>query len=401
MKSKEFLSLLLIISLTWGCKKSEDKTLSSVFFRLYQADSSYQPGSAFQMPDNNFILYGFPPEDDKRPPIIIKTDPQGNIIWKKPLTPAFHYCTIKLTASGIIAVGVPKAISTEINVCELDFNGEIVNPKSYQVSLKSGPLMTPKFEDDDAGNLLIAGMTSSNDPLPFIYDTGNGVYKVFDFADGNSYLTKGLYVSDSGIIMTGSSFHNSASDPTPIETFCMRLDNDFNEVWSKVFTNPSGSVTTSCGTINGTADSIVLFGVEAVTATPNNTVADVPGILYSKALDFSGNPGDSILYRNYQRLGHFADIAKTNDKGYVLAATTNELSDTHIVTSYQIYLLKLDSTFHEQWHTEYNTFKPFTACSVCQTNDGGYLISGYELSEVFHNTMCLIKTDAKGNIVAK
>ncbi|HYV93855.1 MAG TPA: hypothetical protein VE978_18910 [Chitinophagales bacterium] len=414
MKLTHFMLLLLLVSaFTGGCKKENVSGSSTVFVKLFQSDTSYQTGGAFQLPDGNYIIYGFPPEDNRDSPIIIKVDPHGSIIWKKRLPGDFHYCTVKPDPSSpntLIAVGTAEnsTPNSTIQVCKIDLLRNISLPKAYPVlHLKSGPLLPPKFEVDPlTGELFVAGTIDDNGHVfPFVLDVSPdgtvATYHQFDSLIDSSLMTRGFCRDLDGFTITGSTYIGAIAASSDAVSFCLRLKTNFETNWSKIFTNPAGSIS-STG-ISETNSTIILYGSQATVATQNSEVTDLPGILYSHQIGLSGTPEKEDIYATSENLAHAAAMSNTSD-GFILAATTNALSDLHLVTGTYIYLLKLrfdgEGSLVEQWHQQFNGFNAFTAVSVVQASDGGYLVSGYEHSSTFHYTMILIKTDVNGNIIS-
>jgi len=88
------------------------------------------------------------------------------------------------------------------------------------------------------------------------------------------------------------------------------------------------------------------------------------------------------------------DIVRTNDRGYIIAGTTESFSSSHV------YLVKLDSTGGIQWTKHYGGAVYDVVSSVRQTADGGYIISGatFSFNSQPYGDMFLIKTDVAGNI---
>jgi hypothetical protein len=101
-------------------------------------------------------------------------------------------------------------------------------------------------------------------------------------------------------------------------------------------------------------------------------------------------------------------IISTSDGGYAVFGYTNSVDgdildkDTN-VNDY--WLLKLDAEGNLQWNKTYGGSKDDKGQSIAQTNDGGYVLTGYAMSddgdgsnnEGFHDNW-ILKLDASGNI---
>ena len=101
-------------------------------------------------------------------------------------------------------------------------------------------------------------------------------------------------------------------------------------------------------------------------------------------------------------------IIATTDGGYAILGYTNSidgdiLDKTMAVNDY--WLLKLDADGILQWNKTYGGSKDDIGQSVAQTKDGGYILTGYAMSddgdgsnnEGFHDNW-ILKLDASGNI---
>jgi len=90
----------------------------------------------------------------------------------------------------------------------------------------------------------------------------------------------------------------------------------------------------------------------------------------------------------------YAYIAEqTNDDGYIIAGST--YSST---TEFDIFLVKADSSGNMQWSKTYGGLLDEEAYAVQQTNDTGYIITGFSDSLSDNRDIWLIKTDSSGNI---
>jgi len=87
-------------------------------------------------------------------------------------------------------------------------------------------------------------------------------------------------------------------------------------------------------------------------------------------------------------------IQQTNDGGYVVAGYTSSFG----AGSYDVYVLKLDTSGKEVWSKTFGGSSDDLAWSIQQTNDGGYIVAGYTSSfGVGNYDVYIIKMDANGN----
>ena len=86
---------------------------------------------------------------------------------------------------------------------------------------------------------------------------------------------------------------------------------------------------------------------------------------------------------------------QTNDGGYIVTGYTNRSPN-----GIQAYLIKTDSFGDTLWTRNYGGSGWEMGISVCQTSDGGYIIGGYTSSYGAGNDdFYLIKTDAQGDTI--
>ena len=84
-------------------------------------------------------------------------------------------------------------------------------------------------------------------------------------------------------------------------------------------------------------------------------------------------------------------IEQTKDGGYIAAGSTNSFGAGHM----DIWVLKLENNGNIQWQKAIGTADEDVAYSIIQTDDGGYLISGYTYISGFSYVL-LLKFDGAG-----
>jgi len=203
---------------------------------------------------------------------------------------------------------------------------------------------------------------------------------------GGSSYDEGYAVqqtNDGGYIITGASLSFGAGD---WDVWLIKTDSNGNEEWNSTFggtsydrgysvqqTNEGGYIITGCTHSFGNGE----FDVWLI-KTDSNGNEEWNSTFGGISVDW----GYSIL--------------KLVDGGYIIAGYT----DSYGAGNSDVWLIKADSNGNEEWNSTFGGISYDKGFSGRQTDDGGYIITGYTVSYNLDGTGCdvwLIKTDSNGN----
>ena len=229
---------------------------------------------------------------------------------------------------------------------------------SVQPTSDGGYITTGATGDNTAVWLIKAGAAGDRIWDKTFFGTG--------WAEGRSVQQ----TSDGGYVITGTK--GTAG------IWLIRTDPDGNKVWDKTFgagegysvqqTSDGGYVIAGCA-----------FGNACLIKTDGN--------------------GDQVWNRTF---GGGSDdgaysVQQTRDDGYIITGYTRSYG----AGGADLWLIKADTSGNVVWDTTFGGTGDDGGCSVQQTNDGTYIITGYtySYSGISHYSIWLIETDRSGNKV--
>ena len=107
--------------------------------------------------------------------------------------------------------------------------------------------------------------------------------------------------------------------------------------------------------------------------------------------DINGNTEWAKIFSiNGEQRGH--SVQQTLDGGYIVAG----FSDDFEGDDQDVFLVKTNSQGDIVWTRTFGDIDDDQAYSVQQTNDGGYIVTGYKGDDI-NGSVYLIKTDVNGN----
>ena len=201
--------------------------------------------------------------------------------------------------------------------------------------------------------------------------------------NGRDYGESVQQTQDGGYIITGGTSYETTLSS---DLWLIKTDGNGNELWTKTF---GGSETSNHGySVRQTTDGgYVISGYTVVNVS--DYILDVCLI----KTDGNGNELWSKTFGGPEDDGGNS-VQQTQDGGYIITGITNSSSGNEYM-----YLIKTDSNGNELWSNTFGGIGGGTGESVQQTQDGGYIITGYTWIED-EQYLYLIKTDDQGNITS-
>jgi hypothetical protein len=223
---------------------------------------------------------------------------------------------------------------------------------------------------------------------------------------GNDFGTAIIKSNDGGLIMVGSASSKDGDVTNNLgqsDYWVVKLKSDGTMQWQKSF---GGSYAEGAYSVANTFDGGFI----------------VAGNSASNDIDVSGNHGgfdywiikiDSIGNMQWQKClgGIYSDYVKsiiqTFDSGYIVTGIGGENSGdiTNNHGGYDYWVAKLDNEGNLKWENSYGGSKDEEPSSIIQTNDGGFVISGYAFSndgDLNNNKggsdVWIVKTDSVGDL---
>lgn len=338
------------------------------------------------LPDGNFLLLGASQSSNgdiagNHGPAptydicLIKSDPAGNVLWKKSYGGIWEEDAAKILPTadgGFIFVGSSASNDGDVSghhgnasigdvwVVKLDASGNIMWQKSYGGSLEDQGSDILEI----AGGYIISAVTSSTD---------------------------------------GDVSGNHGND----DLWVIKIDIAGNLLWQKCY---GGSKNEGSGTINATID-----GAFLLTSTTNSKDGDVSGtpIGFNDAWILKISTSGAIIWDKCvggNKSDVISKVITNNDGSYFLAAYTSsdDLPGAYrneLVYEGDGWVVLLDKNGKLLWQKAFGGTKNDAITDAIKTADGGYLLVGETYSangivcqKHLVNDMWLVKMDNAGNI---
>lgn len=247
--------------------------------------------------------------------------------------------------------------------------------------LEDGGLSVQQTED---GGYIVTGYTKSfgmGDYDVYLIKTNSSGNMIWNKTFGGPDSDMGFSVQqcdDGGFIIAGGTHSFGAGES---DVYLIRTDPYGNEIWNKTFGGTKGDagrfvqITSDGGYI--ISGSSQLSGEHSGDFLLIRTDADGK-LLWKKTYDGSGRD-----------LGRC--VQQTYDEGFIITGIIDSLG-----VGKGVYLFKTDNMGNEMWNTTFGGSDVDGGWFVQQTDDGGYLVTGYTKSFGAGYQVYLIKTDSGG-----
>jgi hypothetical protein len=353
-------------------------------------NASGSPYSMIKTIDNNYVIAGksVRPNGNKFQFIVLKTDYEGNVIWKYfydyELGDDWIFTIKESNDGGYLLVGGPF-------VLKLDINGNVSWDKridSY-VDLSYAHLSTigqlKSVQEDSNGNIYVVGGRGSEHPdikqqgvLTKLDNTGNIIWeKIYEPSRRNFFNDIILNNSDNLIVLgsTETSGATTQSDEQ-IDFWVLTLDLEGNIIWESTFGDEKYDIPN-----------------QIIATSDNNFVA----VGYGASIFKISNSGELIWSNTeHSAFDPTFSVSETNDNGFVTTGKYDFGDYGGLGIS------KYDSNGNLEWEkTIQEAFTYLIGYSILTEEDGGFRIAGTSFQNYYYGEerpyLLVYKTNPNGD----
>ncbi len=401
IKSTAFQSLLAMALVVMFAFSASAQSTVAGWERVYTfpGEQLAEAKDVVQTHDEGFVMIS---QDNSNRFRIIKTDPDGAIIWEKrygglPLGDMNGRKIIQTEDGGYAVLANCLSCGTmdgtqNIIVFRLDRYGESIWETVFGLALTDIDTGVSLKQTNDGG-FIIGGvaLTIENAEQAYFKKLDANGADVFEVAYGNASreFIHDIEETEDGFVATGS--QTIAGDA---DLYLIKLNTVGDSLWSVAYGNGSrneGRGITFTYDENEEVTGYIAAGFTATLSNGDN--------VYLVQVDTNGDevstkvlPGGSLADQAY-------DIQNTEDGGYILTGIT----EPNAIQSHAL-LTKVDVDLEVEWTEDFGVpiagFAASQGLSVQQTKDGGYAVVGFQSDpNDFNQTYgYLLKTNDQGQI---
>lgn len=411
--NKQTLTLIFTIAVgCFACRKTEITERDNQFVKPIISDVAMASVACFSDKNNNFIVFARS-NTNATPGMIVNLNQFGEEQWRKPIPQSNRllWTAFQFKSGEYLTCGYDEITINRFNIVKYSADGTVLLQDTISLPSACNGCSPPDIIELNNGNLIFSfgaagpgrGYILTVSSLlklieTKIYNTPNSNYSALYF--------KGLQqVNDSTLAISGS---------------CSRRIG-----YSKAFTNLYFITTDLSGTLRTQSfliDSVQSEtpnvigvnrnGIFVVTSTMlgwnsgqgvyvnylNSSIAEyISGRINILEFDLNGKFKKRTKIYSYPNNGVIHSVKPTSDGGFILCGTVNQNNTITVDGNTQMYLLKLDANFKEEWSkVVYSSYPAFTA-DVMETFDGGYFVCGHQYTFNRQFNSMVLKTDSKAH----
>lgn len=312
----------------------------SLWFNTYGGNLSEKAYSLIQTSDNNFVFTGYSQSfgNGENNVYLVKADENGNELWVKTFSQSnwdFGYSVYETSEAGLIITG--QTLSD--------------NPDNSDIYL---------IRTDANGDTLWSNTFDSS-----LSEFGRSI----------------IQTNDGGFIVTGWGQTPDSGN----KMILLKTDENGNILWNNYF---GGEFSSSGNSLQQTFD-----GGFIITGYNGTGIGSADLYLVKTDAD-----GDTLWTKGFNESGtnvacYGNDVKQTNDNGFIISGEVE-----YDVDDSDIFLVRTDEYGNTLWTKTFGDFPDCGAESVQETNDGGYIISGWK-HEIGsgHSDIYILKTNSFGD----
>jgi hypothetical protein len=416
MKYLSILLLLICFQLLSSCHKEESLDAQDSYVKTMLGDSDVVAVESLQLSDGNFLVVSSS-KDLNYPGHLVKIDVAGNELWEKRVSPLTStiYDVILLPGKGFAILGyqTDDQTSTTLKVGIYNNDGELTTTNNVLTGITNSAKAPFEMLQLSNGNFAFAG-TDSWDGRGYLIITDNN----FNLVSARSFsspsaglegsLIRGICENQAGEIMITGSTNSIPPVGERVDSYTILLRTDLEGVKKSynVFPDSGISETPNClikykdGALGVSARFSSKYNINGTYVTylnAGNGSQKISGRISLCTYDKDGLLAERKDIFDYPDNGQISSIKSTSDGGFILCGTVAQANSAVLVSSTKIYLLKIDANLNVQWSKIIGTTYPSYGVDAIQVSDGGYLVSGHQLSFKEQYDAVVIKTDENGN----